>query len=350
MNGATSPDTTVYFEVLPKNQLDLGLFLESDRMRSLAVTRENLENQRATVKEERRQGLDNQAYGRSGERLTDLAYDTFAYKHPVIGSMDDLDAATLDDVKAFFRTYYAPNNAVLALVGDLNPAETLTKVRKYFGDIPRQEPPKPVDFSEKAQTAERRDRLEDKLARLTRISAVYKIPRGGSPELDALSMMSTILTSGESSRLYQKLVKEKEVAVSVGGGVGERIGPGLYQFSIMVQAGKQPEEAEKLLYEEIARLQAGGITEKELIRARTSVRRSAISAHTGVLNLAGSLAEDALVFNDPGRLNTFEQRRAAVTAGQIQDAARKYLRPENRTVVVTVPAPPAPAGAKPGSN
>ena len=175
MNGGTSNDTTVYYEMLPKNQLDLGLFLESDRMRSLAITKENLENQRATVKEERRQGLDNQAYGRSSERLMELAYDTFSYQHSVIGSMEDLDAATLDDVKAFFRTYYAPNNAVLALVGDLDPVQTLAKVKKYFGDIPRQAPPQPVDFT---------DAL--------------------------LSVAASILGGGPSSRLYQKLVKEKE--------------------------------------------------------------------------------------------------------------------------------------------
>lgn len=357
MNGGTSNDTTVYYEVLPKNQLDLGLFLESDRMRSLAITKENLENQRATVKEERRQGLDNQAYGRSGERLSELAYDTFAYKHSVIGSMEDLDAATLEDVQAFFRTYYAPNNAVLSLVGDLDPVQTLAKVKKYFGDIPRQAPPQPVDFSEKPQTAERRERIEDKLARLTRVSIVYKIPRGGSPDIDALNVMNTALASGESSRLYQKLVKEKEVAASVGGGAGERIGPGLYQLSIMVQAGKQAEDVEKLVYEEIARLQSDGVTDKEMLRAKTSARRSAVSSHTGVLNLAGSLADDATVFNDPGRLNTIEQRMTAVTAAQVQEMARKYLRPENRTVIVTVPAaaaaPPGarrPPGAKPGTN
>ena len=294
----------MYYEMLPKNQLDLGLFLESDRMRSLAITKENLENQRQTVKEERRQGLDNQPYGRSGERLVELAYDTFAYKHSVIGSMEDLDAATVEDVQAFFRTYYAPNNAVLSLVGDLDPVQTLAKVKKYFGDIPRQPPPQPVDFSEKPQTAERRERIEDKLARLTRVSIVYKIPRGSSPDIDALNVMNTALAGGESSRLYQKLVKEKEVAVSVGGGAGERIGPGLYQLSIMVQAGKQPEDVEKLVYEEIARLQAEGVTEKEMLRAKTGARRSAVSAHTGVLNIAGSLADDATVYNDPNRLNT----------------------------------------------
>jgi predicted Zn-dependent peptidase len=199
--------------------------------------------------------------------------------------------------------------------------------------------------------------MEDKLARLTRVSIVYKIPRGGSPDIDALNVMNTALAGGESSRLYQKLVKEKEVAVSVGGGAGERIGPGLYQLSIMVQAGKQPEEVEKLVYEEIARLQAEGVTEREMLRAKTTARRSAVSSHTGVLNIAGSLANDATAYNDPNRLNTVERRMTAVTAAQVRDVAGKYLRPENRTVIVTVPAaaaPPAgapkPAGVKPGTN
>ena len=145
MNGTTSNDRTVYYEELPKNQLDLGLFLESDRMRSLAITKENLENQRQAVKEERRQGLDNQAYGKSGERLEELAYDNFAYHHSVIGSMEDLDAASVDDVKDFFKTYYAPNNAVVSIVGDVDTKDVLARVQKYFGSIPKQDPPKKVD-------------------------------------------------------------------------------------------------------------------------------------------------------------------------------------------------------------
>src|SRR5690348_14110487 len=138
MNCTTNNDRTLYYEVLPKNQLDLGLFLEADRMRSLNVTKENLENQRQAVKEERRLSVDNQPYGQTFEKMDELAYDNFAYQHSVIGSMDDLDAASVEDVQQFFKTYYAPNNAVVALAGDLDTKETLAKVRKYFGAIPRQ--------------------------------------------------------------------------------------------------------------------------------------------------------------------------------------------------------------------
>jgi len=168
-NGTTNTDRTSYYEVLPKNQLDLGLYLEADRMHGLVITQENLENQRQAVKEERRQSVDNQAYGQTDERLEELIYDNFAYHHSVIGSMGDLDAASVDDVKQFFKTYYAPNNAVLALVGDLDTKETLAKVKKYFGDIPRQDPPQPVDLTEAPKSGERRATVEDKLARLTRL-------------------------------------------------------------------------------------------------------------------------------------------------------------------------------------
>ena len=148
MNGTTNTDRTLYFETLPKNQLDLGLFLEADRMRSLAITKENLDNQRQAVQEERRLGLDNQPYGKSQERFNELAYDNFAYKHSVIGSMEDLNAATVDDVASFFRTYYAPNNAVRRARRRLDTKATLAKVEKYFGSIPRQPNPMPVDLSE----------------------------------------------------------------------------------------------------------------------------------------------------------------------------------------------------------
>src|SRR3954465_5447853 len=156
MNGTTNTDRTLYFETMPKNQLDLGLFLEADRMRSLAITKENLDNQRQAVQEERRLSLDNQAYGKSRERFNELAYDNFAYKHSVIGSMEGLNAATVDDVAGFFRTYYAPNNAVVAIVGDVDTKATLAKIEKYFGSIPLRPGPRRVALPGRGLTAERR--------------------------------------------------------------------------------------------------------------------------------------------------------------------------------------------------
>src|ERR687891_2440245 len=166
MNGTTNEDRTNYFEALPANQIDLALFLEADRMRSLEITKENLDNQRNAVQEERRLGVDNQPYGKTFEAIDELAYDNFAYEHSVIGSMDDLNAASVDDVGAFFKTYYAPNNAVLAIVGDVKGADCLARIRKHFESIPSQPAPNPVDMTEPSQSAERRLTLDDALARL----------------------------------------------------------------------------------------------------------------------------------------------------------------------------------------
>ncbi|HET8550737.1 MAG TPA: pitrilysin family protein, partial [Bryobacteraceae bacterium] len=244
MNGTTNQDRTTYFETLPKNQLDLGLFLEADRMRSLAVTKENLDNQRNAVQEERRLGIDNRPYGLTYEKISELAYDNFAYKHSVIGSMEDLNAASVEDVRDFFKTYYAPNNAVLAIVGDVKTADVVARAKKYFGDIPRQEPAKPVDLSEPPPSGERRLEIKDKLARLTQLVIVYKIPESGHPDTDAMGVLGMILGGGESSRLYQRLVKEKELATSVFAYGAGRKGPGLFQITAMVRPGKKPEEVE----------------------------------------------------------------------------------------------------------
>ena len=224
MNGTTNKDRTMYYETLPANQLDLALFLEADRMRSLAITKENLDNQRNAVQEERRLGVDNQPYGKTFEALDELAYENFAYEHSVIGSMADLSAATVDDVAAFFKTYYAPNNAVIAIVGDVDTKTTLEKVRKYFERIPSQPAPPAVDMTEPPQTEERRATLEDPLARLPRVDMAYKVPPSSSPDDDALTVLATILSGGRSSRFYEAIVRQKQLATNVSAGSSESRG------------------------------------------------------------------------------------------------------------------------------
>jgi len=340
MNGTTDNDRTVYFEVMPKNQLDLGLFLESDRMRSLNITKEGLENQRQAVKEERRLGVDNQPYGQTFEKMDELVYDNFAYKHSVIGSMADLDAASVDDVKQFFKTNYAPNNAVLALTGDLDTKETLAKVKKYFGGIPRQEPPKPVDLTEPEKKEERRAKIDDKLARMARVDIAYGIPGAATADTRALSIAASILGSGESSRLYQSLVKEKEVATQVGVFTDGRPGPSKFQIVAMVRPGKTPEEVESLIWEEIAKLHSAPVTEKELLRVRTSLRRSMLFPRENVLFTAITLADDAALYNDPNRINTEYEKQIAITPADIQRAVKAYLKATNRVVIESLPAAP----------
>ena len=306
MNGTTNNDRTLYFEIMPKNQLDLGLFLEADRMRSLNVTKENLDNQRQAVKEERRLGVDNQPYGQAYEKMDELVYDNFAYKHSVIGSMADLDAASVEDVQQFFKTYYAPNNAVLALVGDLDTKETLAKVKKYFGAIPRQTAPKPVDLTEPENDAG--TAREDRRQAGPRDAPGYRLPHSRdrpAPMRGRWPWRASILGGGESSRLYQKLVKEKEVAASV---FCRRQRP---RRSVEVPdhrhgaAGKTPEEVEGLISEEIAAAgRAARHRQGTAERARVSIRRGAVSRRESALNIAISLADDAALYNDPNRINT----------------------------------------------
>jgi zinc protease len=349
MNGTTNTDRTLYYEVLPKNQLDLGLFLEADRMRGLVITQDNLENQRQAVKEERRLRVDNQPYGGESEKMEELIYDNFAYHHSVIGSMPDLDAASVDDVRQFFKTYYAPNNAVLALAGDLNAKDALAKVKKYFGTIQRQEAPKPVDLTEPAKEGERRAKIEDPLARLARVDIAYRIPASGQADARALAIAASILGGGgggfrggggggrSNSRLYQKLVDDKELAVQVSANTDRRAGPGMFHISATVRPGKKPEEVEGLIFEEIAKLHSEPVTAKELQRVRIGLQR-AMESRLTVLSRAQALADNAALYNDPNRINSEIDQQLAVTPADIQKAVRAYLVASNRVVIDTLPA------------
>ena len=338
MNGTTSQDRTVYYERLPSNQLDLVLFLEADRMRTLAVTGENLDNQRQAVKEERRLRVDNQPYGPTYEKILDLAYENFAYEHSTIGSMADLDAARLEDVTAFFKTYYAPNNAVLAIVGDLDTQETLARVRKHFGAIRSQPAPPAVDMTEPPQTAEKRATIEDRLARLTTVDIVYHQPPALTPDSDALSVLASVLSSGRSSRLYRSLVRELQVAVDVGAAGDNMRGPGLFSVSATVAPGRTTEEVEGALYQEIERIKADPVADWEIEKARNGAKRGVVGVLTSTLRRALMLSEYALFHDDPGLINSSYARVEAVTAADLQRVARQYLTVPNRTVVITRPA------------
>ena len=346
MNGTTNADRTNYFQTLPANQLDLGLFLEADRMRSLAINQANLDNQRNAVQEERRLGVDNQPYGKTFEATLETAYDNFAYKHSTIGSMADLNAATVDDVAAFFRIYYAPNNAVLTLVGDFKSEEALAKINKYFGDIPPQPNPPAPDMTEPEQQAERRKTIDDAFAQLPRVDIVYKIPAGNTPDWYAFSVMAQVLASGQSSRLYQKLVKERELAVNLFGGAQERRGPSLGTFIVLARPGKDLAEIEKLVGEELERVKTEPVADWELEKVRMQLRRQRAQSLQSTLFRSILLGQYAVYYNDPDLINTIEQSYNRVTKEDIRRVAQKYLKNTNRTVITTVPRPkggPAPS-------
>ncbi|HKY28898.1 MAG TPA: pitrilysin family protein [Pyrinomonadaceae bacterium] len=341
MNGTTNQDRTNYFQTLPANQLDLGLFLEADRMKSLVINQANLDNQRNAVQEERRLGVDNQPYGKTFEAILDTAYDNFAYKHSTIGSMEDLSAAELKDVADFFRIYYAPNNAVLTLVGDFKPEEALAKVKKYFEGIPSQPTPTPPDTTEPEQKEERRKNLEDNFARTPRVDVVYKIPQGNTPDYYALSVLGQVLFGGQSSRLYQKLVKDKEVATNVFGGAQERRGPSLFSAVVFAQPGKDLVGIEKLIYEELERLKTEPVADWEIQKGLMNLRRTRAQQLQSTLARSVVLGQFAVYYGEPSLINDIEDKYAKVTKEDIQRVAKTYFRDTNRTVITTIPKPKA---------
>jgi predicted Zn-dependent peptidase len=337
MNGTTNEDRTNYFEVLPANQLDLVLFLESDRMKSLAITKDNLDNQRNAVQEERRLGVDNQPYGKSGELQQELIYDNFAYKHSVIGSMDDLNAATVEDVSGFFKMYYAPNNAVLTLVGDFKTAEALAKIRNSFESIPRQPDPPPVDMTEPQQKAERRLTVDDVLARAPRVDLAYKAVPGNTADFYALQVLAAVLQGGQSSRLYQKLVKEKEMVTNVGGFMDEKRGVGAFYTNATLRPNVKTQDIEAVIYEEIERLKKEPIADWELQKAKNTTRRNIVNSLQSSISRAITIGQYTVYYNDPNLINTRLEKVAAVTKEDVQRVANKYLVDTNRTVVITMP-------------
>lgn len=351
MNGTTNKDRTNYFESLPANQLDLALFLESDRMRSLDISQANLDNQRAVVQEERRQSYDNQPFGGMSEVVDDLAYDSFAYKHSTIGSMKDLNAATLEDVRGFFKTYYAPNNAVIAVVGDFNEGDAKKKIEKFFGDIPRQADPPPVQMDEAMGTGEKRKTIYDALARQSRFEMSYKTVAGDSPDAPALQVLSSILNRGRSGRLF-KAITEKRIAMSANAGGQYGRGPGLFSFSATLGGNNKPEDVEKAFDEVIAAIQTSGVTDDEISKAKTQAISGAIVGGGGggrggggrgggggqtALSKANALSQNAVFFNDPGRGNQSLDRLLGVTAADIQRVAKKYFVKTNRVIVLAMP-------------
>jgi zinc protease len=345
-NGQTDKDHTIYFEEVPANQLDMVLFVEADRMRALALTEEGVNNQRQAVKEERRMRVDNQPYGRTSETLDELAFENFVNEHSVIGSMADLDAAKIDDFRAFFKTYYAPNNAAVAIAGDVDPKVALQKVEKYFGTVPSGPPPPKLDTSEPPQKAEHRTTMEDPLARLTLIDAGYHVPGGLNPDMDALSALATILGAGRSARLYDSLVRQQQVAVQIYSGVQSSKGPGLLYVEAIAAPGKPVPAAESAMYAEIEKVKNGDIQDWELEKARNAARRSLVSSLQNSLQRAILLSRYAVFYNDPGVINTRYDRIASVTKADVQRVAKQYLVPENRTVVITTPPNKGAGGAK----
>jgi zinc protease len=338
MNGTTSSERTNYFQTLPANQLPLAMWLESDRMRSLAVTKENLDNQREAVKEEKRLRYDNQPYGQVFDLLNSMIYKNFANAHSTIGSMEDLEAATVEDVKEFFRIYYAPNNAVLVVSGSFDPKEAKALIEKYFATIPSQPKPPAIDVSEPAEVAVKAKTYEDKLAPFPAFIDGWKIPARQTPEFNALYLAGKLLYDGESSRLYQKLVKGDESVIQIFGFTDERRGPSSAIIGAIPKPGKDVKQIRGQIYEEIKQLATAGPSADEMQKLRNQLINDEVRARQSSLARAQRIAEATLYDGKPALVNTELEELLKITPEQIRDAVAKYLNTDNRAQLDIVPA------------
>ncbi len=337
MNGTTSTERTNYFETLPSNYLPLAFWLESDRMRSLKVTQENLDNQRNAVQEEKRLRYDNQPYVNAFLRMNELIFVNPANAHSTIGSMEDLDAATIDDVQEFFRIYYAPNNAVLTVVGDFDNNEARALIDQYFGSIPAQPVPPPVDVSEPVRVAIREETFHDPLAPAPAFVLGWKVPERRTTDFYALSLAGSLLFEGDSSRLYQKLVKGDESVVSIEGGVDERRGPSaLYIFALP----KPDEEVTKIrqqIFDEINVMATNGPTAAEMEKLRNSLCNDSVRGRQSTMYRAQRIAEFALYDSNPKLVDSELDHYLAITADDIKNAVARHVNVDNRVVLDIIP-------------
>jgi len=361
-NASTHEDYTFYFETAPSNALPLLTWLDADRVAHLDVTPTNLKNQIAVVEEEKRLRVDNEPYGPlEYVAIGEQSFSNWQNAHPVIGTFADLDAATLPDVQAFFNAYYAPRNAILAVVGDLDPARTRVLLTRYFGQIPNRGAIVPVDTREPPHTIEKHVTLHDAHAHLPALALTWPGPPRDNPDFYALTMLGELLFDGESSRLYQALVKTNKVALNVDGGLGfpdadytDYRAPGLFSGLVMYKNGVPAVEGttstedlvEQLIFREIHVIVANGVPDDELDRVRTRMRANWIRNEQTTLDRAQLLALSALLNGDPGAANTELNKFLQVTSADIARAAARYLTHAQATVIVDLPGTAMPTGTQ----
>ncbi len=338
MNGTTSSERTNYFETLPANQLPLGLWLESDRMRTLAVTQENLDNQLEAVKEEKRLRYDNQPYGAIFDILIEMMYKNFANSHSTIGSRDDLDAATVEDCQNFFKMYYAPNNAVVVLSGAFETNVAKGLIEKYFATIPSQNEPPSLDVSEPDEVAQNYQKYEDKLAPLPAFLMGWKIPPRRTSEFYALYLAGKLLYDGESSRLYQKLVKGEESLTQLFGFTDERRGPSGIMIGAIPKPDKDLDKIRKAIINEIKDIAVNGATTEEMEKIHNQLINDEVRSRQSSSSRSKNIAEFTLYDGDPTLINSEINDLLAISSDQIKDAVDKYLNTENRSLLDIVPA------------
>lgn len=342
LNGTTNKDRTAYFETVPSNYVNVALWLEADRMANLVVNEENFQREREVVKEERRLRVDNQPYGEALMTIDTLSQDWEPYRHTVIGSMDDLDAATSEDARQFYERFYVPNNAAVAVAGDVTVDQVRTLAERYFGHMapgPERAELPPMPPAPRTD-GERRVTVEDDKATLPLFLSVYTIPAEGHGDVPALELMGRILMTGESSRLNQRLVKEERAALQIFGGASAGLGPGSLSVYGVPNQGVDVSRVESLIWEELERIRAEGVTERELRKAQNQTRAGLIMSRQRAASKA-SMLQSYRRQGDISEINRAVDEYMAVTVDDIRRVAETYLTPANRTVVIAVPAGPS---------
>jgi predicted Zn-dependent peptidase len=336
-NANTSNDRTFYYEVLPSNQLELGLWMESERMMHAKIEQIGVETQREVVKEEKRQRIDNQPYMSFQAEIFKRAYTVHPYRWTPIGSMDDLNAASLDEFIAFYKKFYVPENATLSIAGDIDIEQTKAAVAKYFKDIPKgsKEIPRPT-VKEPEQKAEVRDVVFDNI-QLPAVFQAYHIPAQGTPDSYALEMLSTVLSGGQSSRMYKALVDEQKKALQVASFPFALEDPGLYITLGIVNMGIDPTDLEKAMDAEIEKVKNELISEKEFQKIRNQMESQFVQQNSTTFGIAEQLANYHVYYKDANLINTEIDRYMKVTREDLQRVAKKYLTKENRVVLQYMP-------------
>lgn len=335
-NAYTNEDKTNYYMMLPANQLELGLWLESDRLHRLDITEFGLKTQREVVKEEKRQRVDNQPYGSTDTKFAELCYSVHPYNHPVIGSMADISSATMEDVVGFHELYYRPNNAVLAIAGDIDLAAAKALVEKYFGGIPKGDAVPRVNLVEPPRAAPVRQIVEDDIP-LPGVFLAFNTCAEKDPDSYAVDLLTDVLGSGESSRLYHTLVYERKIASQVAAYFDAREHPGLLVVYAIASPGVNPDTVENALKEELARLKEQKIGARELQKVKNRTEAGFYRSLQTVQNKADRLAHFAAFYGKPDMINTVVGKYLAVTVDDIQRAARQYLDFDRSVVLRYVP-------------
>ena len=340
LNGSTWFDRTNYFEVVPSSELALALWLESDRMGFFeeGITQEKLDNQRGVVKNERRQSYENRPYGLAFETLLGLAYpEGHPYRHPTIGYMEDLDAASLEDVHDFFRSYYAPNNAVLVMVGDLDPEEALAEADRWFGEFPAREVPAPPEVERiGGERGERRGTIEDAV-QVPRVYMLYHAPSFNDPAFEASDVLTSLLAEGKSSSLHRELVYERRIAAEVEAFTWPLEDVGMLLVVATARPGVAAPELEEAVDDVLDDVRTSGVTEDEVEGARNRARRSLVGQVNSAGDRADAVAHAAVLRDDPDYVNRAFDRYRAVERRDVLEVADATLRPERRAVLHVVP-------------